>query len=186
MNASEPYVSRGGDKLAAALERFQVNVSGACCADLGCHIGGFVDCLLRHGATKVYAVDTAYGTFAWKLRRDPRVIVLERTNAMHVTLCEPVQVVTIDVGWTRQARVLPNVAKFLDGGGDVVTLVKPHYEAPGTYLEAGVLPDDRLDEVVSTVLQEACDFGWEVMGTIPCPIRGRGGNQEYLVHLKRA
>ncbi|MGD2108262.1 MAG: SAM-dependent methyltransferase [Phycisphaerae bacterium] len=128
--ASHPYVSRGGEKLAAALDHFQIDVSGVVCADLGSHVGGFVDCLLQRGAAKVYSVDTSYGTLAWKLRRDPRVVVLERTNAMHVSLPEPVNLVTIDVGWTRQAKILPNVAKLLAPSGFVITLIKPQYECP--------------------------------------------------------
>ena len=111
--ASEPYVSRGGEKLAAALDRFGLDVTGLVCADLGSHVGGFVDCLLRRGAARVHSVDTAYGTLAWKLRRDSRVVVYERTNAMHVSLPEPVDLVTIDVGWTPQVRILPNVARLV-------------------------------------------------------------------------
>jgi len=128
--ASQSYVSRGGEKLAAALDHFGIDVTELVCADLGSHIGGFVDCLLQRGVAKVYSVDTSYGTLAWKLRRDPRVVVMERTNAMHVTLPEPVDLVTIDVGWTPQAKILPNVAKLLKPGGHVVTLIKPQYEAP--------------------------------------------------------
>ena len=107
------FVSRGGEKLAAALDHFGMDVGGLCCADLGSHVGGFVDCLLQRGAAKVFSVDTSYGTLAWKLRKDDRVVVMERTNAMHVELPEPVDLVTIDVGWTPQAKVLPNVARLL-------------------------------------------------------------------------
>ncbi len=140
------YVSRGGEKLAAALDHFKVDVAGCVCADLGSHVGGFVDCLLQRGAARVYAVDTCYGTLAWKLRRDARVEVLERTNAMHVSLPELVDLVTIDVGWTPQNKILPNVKRLVNasGGsgtpvsadcqsaktaGQVLTLIKPHYEA---------------------------------------------------------
>jgi predicted rRNA methylase YqxC with S4 and FtsJ domains len=118
----DAYVSRGGDKLAAALAAFDLDAAGRVCADFGSHVGGFVDCLLRFGAARVYAVDTCYGTLAWRLRRNPRVIVRERTNAMHVSLPEPVDLVTIDVGWTPQAKILPNVARTLgamDPGIDV-------------------------------------------------------------------
>lgn len=126
---SQAFVSRGGEKLAAALDGFNVDVTGRVCADLGSHVGGFVDCLLQRGAAKVYAVDTCYGTLAWKLRRDPRVVVRERTNAMHVTLPEQVDLVTVDVAWTPQARILPNAARLVLPTGTVVTLIKPHYEA---------------------------------------------------------
>lgn len=136
---SQPYVSRGGEKLAAALDHFGIDISGRVCADLGSHIGGFVDCLLQRGAAKVYSVDTCYGTLAWKLRRDPRVVVLERTNAMHVSLPESVDLATIDVGWTPQAKILPNVASLLRPHGRVVTLVKPQYEATAC---DGAQPDE--------------------------------------------
>jgi 23S rRNA (cytidine1920-2'-O)/16S rRNA (cytidine1409-2'-O)-methyltransferase len=102
-----PFVSRAGLKLDHALTAFAVDVTGLVCADLGCNAGGFTDCLLQRGAAKVYAVDTGYGALDWKLRKDPRVVVMERTNAMHVTLPEPVGFVCIDVAWTRQRRILP-------------------------------------------------------------------------------
>ncbi len=126
MSTSRPdsYVSRGGEKLSAALDHFDVDVQNCVCADLGSHVGGFVDCLLRRGAARVYSVDTCYGTLAWALRRDDRVVVLERTNAMHVSLPEPVSIVTVDVGWTPQAKVLPNVVCMLDsaaGAGAIET-----------------------------------------------------------------
>src|SRR3954447_21258590 len=101
------FVSRAGEKLEAALVTFPVEVSGRVCADLGANVGGFTDCLLRHGAAKVYAVDTAYGVIAWTLRKDPRVVVKDRTNALHVHLPEPVSLVSVDVGWTRQEKILP-------------------------------------------------------------------------------
>jgi len=115
VHSQSRYVSRAGGKLAAALDHFRVDVAGCVCADLGSQIGGFVDCLLQRGAIRIYAVDTCYGTLAWKLRRDPRVVVLERANAMHVSLTEPVDVVTIDVGWTTQCKILPNVTRLIVG-----------------------------------------------------------------------
>ena len=211
--ASEPYVSRGGEKLAAALDRFGLDVTGLVCADLGSHVGGFVDCLLRRGAARVHSVDTAYGTLAWKLRRDSRVVVYERTNAMHVSLPEPVDLVTIDVGWTPQSRILPNVARLVTPAGQVVTLLKPHYEAgkalgsalpsdevgadrgsagrtiDGTAmpfarsLVDGVLPDDVFDAVVKSVLRAVAALGWTVVNTCPSPIRGHAGNRELFALL---
>src|ERR1700761_4113773 len=126
-----PFVSRAGQKLDHALDAFGVGVAGLACADLGCNVGGFVDCLLQRGAAKVYAVDTGYGVLEWKLRKDPRVVVMERTNAMHVDLPEPVSLVTIDVAWTRQRNILPAAGRILsrEPGARVVTLIKPHYEA---------------------------------------------------------
>ena len=132
--SSHPFVSRGGEKLDAALRHFAVDVAACVCADLGSHVGGFVDCLLRRGAVRVYSVDTAYGILAWKLRKDPRVTVLERTNAMHLTLPETIELITVDVGWTPQSKILPNVAPMLASDARVITLVKPHYEAPADVL----------------------------------------------------
>lgn len=183
---SDAYVSRGGEKLAAALEHFRIDVRRYVCADLGSHVGGFVDCLLRRGAARVYSVDTAYGTLAWKLRRDPRVVVFERTNAMHVRLPEPVDLVTIDVGWTPQSKILPNTAEMLRPGGQVVALIKPHYEAPRDWLESGVLPDDKVDEVFASVLEQVASMDWDVVDTVASPLRGQAGNQEFLVRLTRA
>lgn len=186
MSESASFVTRGGDKLAAALDQFGVDVSNSVCADLGSHEGGFVDCLLRRGATKVYSIDTSYGTLAWKLRKDPRVVVLERKNALHVTLPEPVQLITIDVGWTPQAKVLANAAKLLASDGQVITLIKPHYEAGADLLEGGVLPETQFQTVVDRVLSEIAANGWRVESTCPSPIRGHGGNREVFARLTRA
>jgi 23S rRNA (cytidine1920-2'-O)/16S rRNA (cytidine1409-2'-O)-methyltransferase len=188
MSSSPPppaFVSRGGDKLSAALDHFEIDVTGRVCADLGSHVGGFVDCLLRRGAARVYSIDTAYGTLAWRLRKDARVVVHERTNAMHATLAEPVHLVTIDVGWTTQARVLRNVARMLHVGGFVVTLIKPHYEAPKELLVDGVLPELALDEVLAAVRAGIESLGWSVRDTMTSPIRGHGGNREVLAFLSR-
>jgi 23S rRNA (cytidine1920-2'-O)/16S rRNA (cytidine1409-2'-O)-methyltransferase len=182
---SSRYVSRAGDKLDYALTHFRLDVTGFTCADLGSHVGGFVDCLLQRGAAQVYSVDTSYGTLAWKFRKDPRVIVLERTNAMHVTLLEPVDLVTIDVGWTPQAKVLPAAARLLKPGGRVVTLVKPHYEAPAEQLVRGVLPDDAFARIVESVLAAITESGWQVIATTESPLRGQGGNKEMLALLAR-
>jgi 23S rRNA (cytidine1920-2'-O)/16S rRNA (cytidine1409-2'-O)-methyltransferase len=197
MAHGDVYVSRGGHKLAAALDQFAVDVNRLVCADLGSHIGGFVDCLLQRGASRVYSVDTSYGTLAWKLRRDERVVVLERTNAMHVSLPEPAALVTIDVGWTPQAKVLPNAARLITGpagfppdpshaaAARVVTLIKPHYEAQGEGLIEGVLPDTAVDQVVERVLAEVTAAGWYILGTCPSPIRGHSGNAEVFALLAR-
>ncbi len=211
--SSDAYVSRGGDKLTAALDHFKVDVTGCICADLGSHVGGFVDCLLQCRAARVYSVDTCYGTLAWKLRRDSRVVVMERTNAMHVSLPEVVDLVTIDLGWTPQSRILPNAAKLLGATGSssasgsnreprqnlqcsrrtnvtdtrcVLTLIKPHYESPSELLVDGVLPDAAVDEVVDGVLQEIMNMGWAVGGTFTSPIRGHAGNREVFALLTRS
>jgi 23S rRNA (cytidine1920-2'-O)/16S rRNA (cytidine1409-2'-O)-methyltransferase len=181
-----PFVSRGGEKLEAALQYFAVEVAGRICADLGSHVGGFVDCLLRRGAGRVYSVDTAYGILAWKLRKDPRVTTLERTNAMHVTLPETVELVTVDVGWTPQSKILPNITGMLLPAARVITLIKPHYEAAESLLVNGVLPDERVDGVVGTVLDEVKYLGWAVLGTFPSPLRGHAGNREVFALLTRS
>jgi len=179
------YVSRGGEKLDAALDHFQLNVNDLICADLGSHVGGFVDCLLQCGAKKVFSVDTSYGTLAWTLRRDPRVIVMERTNAMHVTLPEPVDLVTIDVGWTPQAKILKSVANLASPDTHVLTLIKPHYEADKSALQHGVLPDEQVEEVVDRVVTTITSDGWSIHGLMPSPIRGHGGNREVIALLTR-
>ncbi len=179
----DAYVSRGGEKLATALDHFRADVADRVCADLGTHVGGFVDCLLRRGAAKVFSVDTAYGLIAWKLRKDPRVVTLERTNAMHVTLPEQAEFVTIDVGWTPQSKILPNVARMITPSGRVVSLIKPHYEAPKGMLTGGVLPDEAVDSVVAEVLADVASQGWRVLETVASPLRGHGGNREVFAFL---
>ena len=179
------FVSRGGEKLHAALDHFTLDVFGMICADFGSHVGGFVDCLVQRGAARVYAVDTCYGTLAWTLRKDPRVVVRERSNAMHVTLPEPVQLVTIDAAWTRQSRVLPNAFAQLVPGGSILTLIKPHYEAPPELLQDGVLPDREVTEVVRTTLAAITIAGLETVGTFASPLRGQAGNGEVFALLRR-
>jgi 23S rRNA (cytidine1920-2'-O)/16S rRNA (cytidine1409-2'-O)-methyltransferase len=178
-------VSRGGEKLSAALNHFSIAPDGLLCADLGSHVGGFVECLLWRGAARVYSVDTAYGILAWKLRKDPRVVVLERTNAMHVELPEPVDLVTVDVGWTPQDKILPNVVRLTSPGARVVTLIKPHYEAPKETLLNGVLPDGAFDKTAGRVLDQIAAIGWKVQGTFLSPIRGHGGNRELFAMITR-
>src|SRR4051812_41907047 len=118
-----PFVSRAGEKLDHALNTFGLDVASLSCADLGSNAGGFVDCLLQRGAAKVYAVETGYGVLEWKLRKDPRVVVMERTNAMHVTLPEAVGLITIDVAWTKQQHILPAARRLVSSDGNVVTLI---------------------------------------------------------------
>src|SRR3954470_1502571 len=138
-----PFVSRAGQKLEHALNTFHIDVNGFICADLGSNVGGFVDVLLRRGAAKVYSIDTGYGVLDWKLRNDPRVVVMERTNAIHVELPERVRLVTIDVAWTKQRIILPAAKRVLEAVGLVVTLVKPHYEADPKLLRKGILPAEK-------------------------------------------
>jgi 23S rRNA (cytidine1920-2'-O)/16S rRNA (cytidine1409-2'-O)-methyltransferase len=174
------FVSRGGEKLAAALDHFGISPAGLICADLGCSVGGFTDCLLQRGASKVYAVDTAYGELAWKLRQNDRVVVCERTNALQLSLPEPAGLVAIDVGWTRQYMILPAAMRLVERGGRIVTLIKPHYEADKSLLGKGVLPSELVNQVVSQVIDELGTVGIHVSGTMDSPIRGQGGNRETL------
>jgi 23S rRNA (cytidine1920-2'-O)/16S rRNA (cytidine1409-2'-O)-methyltransferase len=178
-----PFVSRAGQKLDHALSAFAIDVAGLTCADLGCNAGGFTDCLLQRGAAKVYAVDTGYGALEYKLRRDSRVVAMERTNAMHAILPEPAQFICIDVAWTRQKHILPAARRLIAPGGTVVTLIKPHYEADKSWLVKGILPADRVDAVVAAVRSDIASAGFDVVGLTPSPILGGEGNAEVLAQL---
>lgn len=178
------FVSRAGLKLDYAMDAFGVDARGLICADLGSNVGGFVDCLLARGAARVYAVEKGYGVLEWKLRRDPRVVVMERTNAMHVTLPEPVSLVTIDVAWTRQRFILPAARKLLLADGRVITLIKPHYEADKNLLRKGVLPTEALGEVIARVSGDIADAGFDIIAKSQSPILGQKGNVEVLALLR--
>lgn len=181
-----PFVSRAGQKLEHALATFAIEARAKTCADLGSNIGGFVDCLLQRGAGKVFAIDTGYGAFEWKLRNDPRVVVMERTNAIHVELPEKVDLVTIDVAWTKQRIVLPAALRLLRGGGDVITLIKPHYEADAKQLRGGVLLAEHLTGVVESVKADIAGAGFKLVALTDSPIKGGKGNAELLAHLRPA
>jgi 23S rRNA (cytidine1920-2'-O)/16S rRNA (cytidine1409-2'-O)-methyltransferase len=177
------FVSRAGIKLEAALAAFSIDVAGHTCADLGSNTGGFVDCLLRRGAAKVYAIERGYGVLDYNLRKDPRVVVMERTNAMHVILPEKVRLVTVDVSWTRQKFILPNARQLLDSGGSVISLIKPHYEADKGMLRKGILGDEHMELVLARVQADISAAGFAIEGRIESPIRGGEGNREFLVWL---
>lgn len=178
------FVSRAGDKLDFAIKAFKQSINGLICADFGSSTGGFVDCLLTHGALKVYSVDTSYGELAWKLRNDPQVIVLERTNAMHVKLPEKMDLITVDVAWTKQIKVLPNALGNLKADGVIISLVKPHYEAEKRHLIKGRLSDDKIDEVLNQVKLDIQGLGAEVLDLVESPIVGeKGKNREFLALL---
>ena len=178
------FVGRAGEKLVYALKRFGVSVEGETCADFGSAVGGFVDCLLRNGARRVYAVEKGYGVLDWNLRHDSRVVVMERTNAMYVDLPEKVSLVTIDVGWTRQENIIPNALKQLKEGGVIISLIKPQYEAEKRFLRGGKLMESEVRTVVNRTLEKLVPLGTVVKGLIRSPILGeKGGNIEYLVYL---
>ncbi len=178
--ADEPYASRSGYKLAAALRAFRLDIRGLVCLDFGSHTGGFVDCLLRHGAARVYAVDPGRGILAPRLRDDPRVVVCDGTNALRYVCDEPCDLITIDVGWTPQRLILPAARRSLRPAGNVVTLVKPQYEAPRKWLRRGVLPPEHAREVLATCRHDVRDLGWHIAGELRSPIAGHGGNTEWL------
>ncbi|GAB4529363.1 MAG: TlyA family rRNA (cytidine-2'-O)-methyltransferase [Anaerolineae bacterium] len=183
-----PYVSRGGIKLAAALDAFQVSVAGAICADVGASTGGFTDCLLQRGAARVYAIDVGYGQLAWKLRQDERVVVLERTNARYLeTLPEPVSIVTLDVSFISLKLLFPTVVGWLAHGADVIPLVKPQFEAEREQVgKKGVVRDPAVHGMVlERVAGYAIAHGLAVCGVVRSPITGPTGNVEFLMHLRR-
>jgi len=178
-----PYVSRGGLKLEAALEAFGIDVAGKVAADVGASTGGFTDCLLQRGAKRVYAIDVGYGQLAWRLRQDPRVVVMERTNARYLTaLPEPIDLVTIDVSFISLRLILPNAARWLTPKGQIIALIKPQFEAgPEDVGKGGVV---RNPEVHRRVLQEVLEFAWgqglSPRGLMPSPLKGPAGNVEFL------
>lgn len=181
-----PYVSRAGEKLEHALKQFGVEVKGLVVADFGSSTGGFVDCLLQHGAAKVYAVETGYGALDWKLRNDERVAVMEKTNAMHVELPEKADLITIDTSWTKLEKVLPNALKNLKPEGKIIALVKPHYEADQKLLRNGRLPEDHIPGVLGSVREKLNELGVDILRETESPILGeKGGNKEHLWYLRK-
>jgi 23S rRNA (cytidine1920-2'-O)/16S rRNA (cytidine1409-2'-O)-methyltransferase len=181
-----PYVSRGGLKLRHALDRFSLHPNGAVAVDVGASTGGFTDVLLGEGVRRVYAIDVGYGQLAWKLRTDPRVVVMERTNIRNVdSLPEPADVAVIDVSFISLLQVLPHVRPPLRPGGNVVMLIKPQFEAGREQVgKKGVIRSAAVRaEVLYRVLEWADDHDWSVRGVERSPIRGPAGNIEYLAHL---
>lgn len=184
------YVSRGGEKLEAALESFDLaDLGGRVCVDVGASTGGFTDCLLQHGAGKVYAVDVGYGDLHWKLRNDPRVVVMERTNARYVQgFPEPVALVTIDASFISLRILLPVARGWLEQrGGEVVALIKPQFEAGRAEVNRGdgVIQDPAIHRrVLMEILEYAREQDYSVRGLVRSPLKGPKGNIEFLVRLK--
>jgi 23S rRNA (cytidine1920-2'-O)/16S rRNA (cytidine1409-2'-O)-methyltransferase len=180
------YVSRGGHKLAKALEQFAIAVENRVAADVGASTGGFTDCLLQRGARRVYAIDVGYGQLAWTLRQDARVVVLERTNARYLeALPEQVSLVVMDVSFISIHHILPQVRRWLTPQGEVVALIKPQFEAGRRSVgKGGVVRDHAVHrQVLHQVLQRARDEGWALLGLTPSPITGPKGNVEFLAWL---
>jgi 23S rRNA (cytidine1920-2'-O)/16S rRNA (cytidine1409-2'-O)-methyltransferase len=185
----ERYVSRGGHKLAAALDAFGVDPSGRVCLDVGASTGGFTDVLLQRGARRVYAVDVGRGQLAERLRRDPRVVSMERTNARTLgstSLPEPVTLATVDVSFISLRLVLgPIASTFEASGGDLLALVKPQFEAGKGETDEGVVRDPAVHvRVILEVTDAAVALGLLPAGEIPSPILGPEGNREFLLHLR--
>ncbi len=184
-----PFVSRGGLKLQGALQAFaEVQVAGRVCADLGASTGGFTDCLLQREASRVYAIDVGYGQLAWSIREDPRVVVMERTNARTLErLPEPIQVVVGDLSFIGLGKILPAIARICAPQADCVLLIKPQFEVgPAGLAKGGVVKSEALrEQAVADVLATAAELGFECLGRIESPIQGaKSGNIEYLVHLR--
>lgn len=191
------FVSRGGLKLQEALDKFGISVKDKTVLDVGSSTGGFVHCLIQNGAAKIYSVDTAYGELAWKLRNDPKVVVMERTNILHLeSLPEQVDLITIDAGWTKLELVLDTVKKFLKQDGIIIALLKPHYEADKNLLRRtlrpsglkkelikGVLPPDISEKVKNEVVNQIKEMDFKIEDVIESPVLGGAGNMEYLLKI---
>jgi 23S rRNA (cytidine1920-2'-O)/16S rRNA (cytidine1409-2'-O)-methyltransferase len=192
----DKFVSRGGHKLEHALEHFQIDVTGSTAVDLGASTGGFTDCLLQRGAARVHAVDVGHGQFAWKLRRDPRVVVMEKTNARALTPAAfpppfaPVDIIVIDCSFISLRKILPPTVALLKPAGKIVALIKPQFEAGKAEADkgAGVITDPA---VHGRVLHELETFaaglpGLHWRGVTESPLLGPAGNKEFLVLLEKA
>ena len=185
------YVSRGGLKLEKAMASFPIDLNGAVCADIGASTGGFTDCMLQNGAEKVYAVDVGYGQLAWKLRSDPRVVCLERTNARYLTteqIPEPLDFASIDVSFISLKLIFPALYELLKEKGHVACLIKPQFEAGREKVgKKGVVRDPAVHlEVLEHFLDHAKESHFTVIGITYSPIRGPEGNIEYLGYLEKS
>ena len=179
------YVGRGGEKLKFTIDQLGLDLRGTVAADFGCNVGGFTDCLLQEGARHVYAVDTGYGALEWKLRCDERVTVMERTNAMHVVLPEAVDVVAVDVGWTRQRHILPNALKQLKPAGLVLSLFKPQYEADRSQRRRGRILPESYETVLEGVLRGLEAMGITISEVVHLPEAKGSRNPEAFLCIDR-
>ncbi|NUM35601.1 MAG: TlyA family RNA methyltransferase [Candidatus Brocadiae bacterium] len=174
------FVSKGGLKLAFALSHFSIQAANKTAADLGSHQGGFVDCLLQNQAQKVYSVDTCYGTLAWKLRQDPRVVLYERTNALHWRSPEPLDLVTIDVGWTKQEHIIPIALRSIKPSGEILSLLKGQYEISDK--EKRILTQEEVLEVAKKLVSFFQPKFQKIEYALS-PYPGSAGNHEVWFYL---
>jgi len=185
---AHPYVSRGGLKLKAALDHFGVSARDKVVIDVGASTGGFTDCLLQEGAKKVYAVDVGYGQLAWSLRKDPRVVVVERTNIRQFDptgiIDAPPDMAVIDVSFISLRRVIPPVLNIIKAGGYIIALVKPQFEAPKNRVEkGGVIKDPAVrEETIKGIINFCTTKGIKIKGVCPSPISGPAGNWEVFIY----
>ena len=182
-----PYVSRGGLKLAAALKEFGLSAHGKVALDVGASTGGFTDCLLQHGAKKVYAVDVGYGQMAWKIRQDPRVVTIERVNIRAIEpalVPEPVDIAVIDVSFISLEKVVPAILQFLRPGAELVALIKPQFEVGREQVgKGGIVRDEAARQAaVERIKLFVQEHGFDVKGVISSPITGQDGNVEFLIY----
>lgn len=189
IKARPRFVSRGGEKLEAAITQFNIDVRGRVCADVGASTGGFTDCLLKRGASRVYAIDVGYGQLDYGLRQDPRVVVMERVNARYpIPLPEKVDLATVDVSFISAEMVLPQVAGVVKEGGHIIVLVKPQFEARREEVGKGgvIRRPDVHARVLGRFIAWAAECGFRLRGLVASPIAGASGNQEFFVLLRPA
>jgi len=197
VDAPEKFVSRGGHKLEHALEQFKLDVSGLTAIDIGASTGGFTDCLLQHGAAKVFAVDVGQGQLAWKLRQDPRVVVMEKTNARYLTCKDfpgetgpPADLIVVDCSFISLRKILPSATPLVKSEGRIVALIKPQFEAGKEEADKGrgVITDAAVHERVLAELQEfvASQAGICWRGVVESPLLGPAGNKEFLALIEKA
>jgi len=194
VSSSPAYVSRGGDKLAGAMEAFSIGVAGLIAIDVGASTGGFTDYLLQHGATRVYAIDVGYGQLAYLLRQDTRVVVLDRQNIRYLqegVLPEKADLAVIDVSFISLEKVIPNVCPLLRGGGQIVALVKPQFEVGKGEVGAGgiVRRPEQHQAVLDIIIKNVPVWGkgkLTVIGSIPSPLLGKKGNREFFIYIKKS
>lgn len=180
------YVSRAGVKLEGALGHFRVDVTEKVCMDVGAATGGFTDCLLQRGAAKVYTVETGYGVLDWRIRKDQRVVVRERANILYeVDIPEKIDLAVVDTSWTRLKLSVPATSRFIKPDGVILALIKPQYEVDKRDLKRGIVPEDKLIEIVETVRLGLMDLGFDVSEAIESQITGESGNREFWVKITK-